>query len=218
MWAEIGYNDGSTPYPWLSSIALPPWLPGIPSHACPTAVPSLMSPWAVSLQSTADLSLGLLLNPCTPAPSLCVFEGTCIPVWGMYGCSKDCLCDSCSVWTVTGQLLHSEPQIFLLCPKQLPWYVDQTPASVPQPAPPQPPTHTDTKGRSSPVNPPFFLPTSFVLASFVWFYIFFQMVRYSCLLSAGVLQAFLYLKVYSWCTHGETCIPHPPTPLPSFSI
>ena len=36
----------------------------------------------------------------------------------------------------------------------------------------------------------------------------FPLVRYSCLLSAG----FLYLKVYSWCIHGERCSPHPPTP------
>ena len=26
-----------------------------------------------------------------PAPSLCAFQGTCIPVLGMYGCGKDCL-------------------------------------------------------------------------------------------------------------------------------
>ena len=31
----------------------------------------------------------------------------------------------------------------------------------------------------------------------------FPLVRYSCLLSAGVLHALLCLKVYSWCIHGE---------------
>ena len=39
--------------------------------------------------------------------------------------------------------------------------------------------------------------------------------RYSCPLSAGVLQGLLCLKVYSSCIHGERCAPHSPTPLPS---
>ena len=59
----------------------------------------------------------------------------------------------------------------------------------------------------------FFPPSFFGLLSFVWFYIFFW---YTCLLSAGVLQALLCLKVYSWCIHGEICIPRPPIPLPSW--
>ena len=43
------------------------------------------------------------------------------------------------------------------------------------------------------------------------------LVRYSCLLSAGVLHALLCLILYSWCFHGERCTPHLPTPLPSCS-
>ena len=43
------------------------------------------------------------------------------------------------------------------------------------------------------------------------------LVRYSCLLSAGVLHALLYLKVYSWCIRGERCTPCPLTPPPSCS-
>ena len=43
----------------------------------------------------------------------------------------------------------------------------------------------------------------------------FPLVRYSCLLSAGVLHALLCLKVYSWCIHGDRCTPHPTTPPPS---
>ena len=46
----------------------------------------------------------------------------------------------------------------------------------------------------------------------------FQLVRSSCLLSAGVLHAFLCLKVDSWCTCEERCTPHPPTPPPSCSL
>ena len=38
------------------------------------------------------------------------------------------------------------------------------------------------------------------------------LVKYSCLLSAGVLHALLCLKVYSWCIHGERCTLHLPTP------
>ena len=45
----------------------------------------------------------------------------------------------------------------------------------------------------------------------------FLVVRYSCLLSAGGLQALLCLKVYSWCIHGERCTLCPPTPPPSCS-
>ena len=46
----------------------------------------------------------------------------------------------------------------------------------------------------------------------------FPLVRYSCLLSAGVLHAPLCLKLYSWCICGETCTPRPPTHLPSCSF
>ena len=45
----------------------------------------------------------------------------------------------------------------------------------------------------------------------------FPLVRYSCLLSAGVLYALLCLKVYSWYICGERCTPRTPTPPPSCS-
>ena len=45
----------------------------------------------------------------------------------------------------------------------------------------------------------------------------FPLVRYSCLLSAGVLHVLLCLKVYSWCICGEGYTPCPPTPLSSCS-
>ena len=45
----------------------------------------------------------------------------------------------------------------------------------------------------------------------------FLLVSYSCPLSAGILHALLWLKVYSWCIHRERCTPCPPTPLPSCS-
>ena len=68
-----------------------PWLPGFPPQAFPTTVSSLTSPRSLFPQLTAALVLGLLHNPQTPAPSHCAFQGTCIPVWGMYGCIKDYL-------------------------------------------------------------------------------------------------------------------------------
>ena len=43
----------------------------------------------------------------------------------------------------------------------------------------------------------------------------FPLVRYSCLLSAGVPHALLCLKVYNWCIRGERCTPYSPTPPPS---
>ena len=85
---------------------------------------------------------------------------------------------------------------------------DQTPASVPPPP----------DGRSSPTTTPVFPTSSFVLLRFAWFSLYsFPLVRYSCLLSTGVLHVLLCLKVCSWCIHGERCTPHPPTPLPSCS-
>ena len=46
----------------------------------------------------------------------------------------------------------------------------------------------------------------------------FLLVRYSFVLSAGVLHAHLCLKVYSWCIRGERCTPCPTTPVRSSSI
>ena len=46
----------------------------------------------------------------------------------------------------------------------------------------------------------------------------FPLVRYSCLLSAGVLLALLCLTMYSWCISGEGCTPRLPTPPPSCSL
>ena len=67
--------------------------------------------------------------------------------------------------------------MFLLLLRQLSRCGDRTPASVPPPA----------EGRSRPTNSPVFPPSSFVLLSFVWFYIFF---------STGQVL----LSVLSWCS------------------
>ena len=89
--------------------------------------------------------------------------------------------------------------MFLLWLRQLPWCGDQTPASVPPPA----------KGKSSPTYSPLLplLPSSYwVLCGSIYSFLVF---RYSCSLSAGVLQVFLCLKVYSWCIWGKRCTPRP---------
>ena len=81
----------------------------------------------------------------------------------------------------------------------------QTPASVLPPS----------EGRSSPTNnlvsPPLLPSSCRALCGSIYSFL---LVRYTYMLSAGVLQALLCLKVYSWCIHGERCIPCPPTPLP----
>ena len=73
--------------------AVSPCFHGCPAffhrHFPPRSPPS--HPLNPSLQSTAAPTQGLLHNPQTLAPNHCAFLGTCVPVWGMYSCSKDCL-------------------------------------------------------------------------------------------------------------------------------
>ena len=91
--------------------------------------------------------------------------------------------------------------------RQLPQCGNQTPASVTPP----------TVGRSSPTHTPVFplFPSSYrILCGSIYSFL---LVRYSCLCSAGVLQALLCLKVYYWYIHGERCTPCSPTPPPSCS-
>ena len=57
------------------------------------------------------------------------------------------------------------------------WCEDQTPASVLPP----------TEGRSSPTNSPVFPPSSFVLLSFSWVYVFFSADQ-------------VFLSAFSWCS------------------
>ena len=96
--------------------------------------------------------------------------------------------------------------MFFLWLRQLPQCGNQTPAPVPPPA----------KGRWEKLLFPLLVPSSYwVLHGSIYS---FPLVRYSCLLSAGVLHAVLCLKVYSWYILGENCTPHPPTPSPSCSL
>ena len=93
MWGERGYSDGSTPRcDSAVSACFSGCLTFLPRHFSHSLLPHIPSlPQSLSPQSTAALALGLLYNPSTPAPSHCIFQGTCIPVQGTYGCSKDSL-------------------------------------------------------------------------------------------------------------------------------
>ena len=84
MCGQRGY-EMAPPTTCDCSIALLPWLP---PQAFPTPVSSLTSPHSVSPQSIAVLTLGLLHNPWTPAPSSYAFQETCISTQHRYGCGK----------------------------------------------------------------------------------------------------------------------------------
>ena len=159
---------------WLSST-------GISHHSLHAHISSLCL-----AQSTAALALGSLHNPQAPAPSRCAFQGTCVPVWGMYGCGKDCLI----------LIPFRLPQIscFTLSLKCFSFDSDNCPTvgigTLLQFSHPL---------RAGPVllTLPFFPPSSLILPSFAWDYIFFSAVQVLLLLSAGVLHVLLCLKAYS---------------------
>ena len=136
-------------------------------------IASLTSHWVSAVNNSPPP--GIVLPSLSPASSCCAFKGTHIPVLGRCGCGKDCL--TLIPFGLSQVSCFTQPQMFLLCPKQLPRYGSQTSASVPPPA----------KGTSSPANSPLFSPASFILSSFVWFYIFF---------SGGQIL----LPALSWCS------------------
>ena len=88
--------------------------------------------------------------------------------------------------------------MFLLWLRQLPPCRDRTPASVPPP----------TKDRSSPTNTPILPPSSFLLPSFAWFYIFFSASQVLLWALSWCSAALLCLKVYSWCIHFHLLLHH----------
>ena len=152
------------------------------------------------------LAQGLLHNPKLQLPAADTFQGICIPVWGMYGCSKDCLI------LIPFRLLQIT--CFTLSLKCFSSDSENCPNVGIRPLLQFP--HLPSAGLVL-LTPPFFplVPSSYqVLHGSMYS---FPLVRYSCLLSAGVLHALLCLKVCSLCICGERCIPRPPTPLPSCS-
>ena len=93
--------------------------------------------------------------------------------------------------------------MFLRCVRQLPCCGARTPASVPLP----------TEGKSSPTNTPVFPPSSFILLSFEWFYIFFSagqvlLATLSCCsactsVSEGAFLMDLWREMYSMFTYSS---------------
>ena len=162
-------------------------------------------PWSVSLQLTAAVTLGLLHNPYAPPPSCCPFKGNCVPIRGTYGCGKDWFSFhlGCHRSVVSLLALNVSPLTQTIAPK---WEWDPCFSS---------PTRW---GQVWSYWHSCFFPLApwsyWVLCGSTYS---FPVVRYPCLLSAGVLQALLCLKVYFWCICGGRCIPHPPTPPPSCS-
>ena len=129
---------------------------------------------------------GFLHNPYTPVPSRCTFQGTSIPVWGMYGSGKDCLIlipftlPQISCFTLSLKCFSSDSDIApMVGIRPLLQFLHQV--------------------RASPVllTLLFFplVPLSYqVLHGSIYY---FPLVRYSCPLSAGVQHTLLCLKVYS---------------------
>ena len=196
----------STPYTWLSSISLLPWLPGFPPQAFPTTVTSLTSPRSISLQSTAALALGLLHNSLTPAPSCWALQGTCLPVWGMYGCHKDYL----------GLIPFRLPQVscFTLSLKCFSSDSDNCPDVGIGPL-----LQFPHWWRADPIllTLLFFplVPSSYwVLCGSLYS---FPLVRYSCPLSAGVCMHFCVWRCIPDVSVEKDVHTHPPPPPPSSS-
>ena len=143
----------------------------------PTTISSLTSPRSISPQSTASLN-----SSC----SCCPFQETRVPAQHMYGCSKDCLI----------LIPFRLPQIscFTLGLKCFSSDSDSCPTVGIRPLLQFP--HPSRAG-PVPLTLLFFplVPLSYrVLHASIYS---FPLVKYSCPLSAGVMLAFLCLKVYS---------------------
>ena len=116
----------------------------------------------------------------------------------MYDWGKDCLIlipfrlPQISSFTLSLKCFSSDSQLSRC--------VDQTPASAPPP----------TEGRSSPSNTPVFSPSSFLLLSFAWVYIFFSVGQVllstlscsACIsVSEDVFLIYLWKEIYSTSTY-----------------
>ena len=186
---------------WLSSVVLPPWLPSSPPRAfvlwSPSSYPLGLSPHSQQQSAPWDCPQSL-----PPAPSHSVYQRTCLPVQGV----------AAAAWIVYADLTPfrpsqiscfplQQPQMPLPCPKLLLLRGDLTSLQF---------LHPFWAGPVS-LSPSFSL-SPFILPSFVWIYMFLSGGQGYCQLSVGAPWGPLHLKMYSWCTHGERSIPHPPTP------
>ena len=118
-----------------------------------------MSPWTISLQSVADLTLGLLHNPYAPPPTCCASRGP-TTLSGVH------MVASRIVFVILIPFRLSLISYFMLSLKCF--------SSVPNNCPDtgiRPLLQFLHLPRAGPITLTlFFTPTSFILASFVWFY------------------------------------------------
>ena len=203
VWGDRGCGDGTTPYAWLNSIALLPWLPGFPLQAFPTAISSdpldlsfhsqqQHSPWDCSTIPKLQLPAPVPFRGPASLSGVCVAVARTVWFSFCLGCHRSAV--SLSALNVSSLTQTIDP-IWGLDPLLKCSYL--------------------LRAGSILLTLLFFplVPLSYwVLRGFTYS---FPLVRYSCLLSAGVLHGLLCLKVYSWCIRGERCTPCPPT-LPPF--
>ena len=133
--------------------------------------------------------------------SCCAFQGTCVPVWGVYGCNKDCL--------ILIPFMPPQISCFTLSLKCFSSDSDNCPdvgigplLQFPHPQ------------RAGPVLLTLcFPPCSFVLPSSAWFCIFFATLSWcsACTsVSEGVFLKYLWREIYSASTYSSTILfsPH----------
>ena len=159
-------------------------------HFPPQSPPS--QPLNPSLRSQLQPSPG----DCSTIPKL---QLPAAAVWGMYGCGKDVWISFC---LGCHRLALSLSSLNVLWLRQLPPCGDRNAASVPPPA----------EGRSSRTNSPVLPPSSFLLQSFAWVYVFFStgQVLLSALswcsactsVSEGVFLIYPRREIYSMSTYS----------------
>ena len=169
-----GYGDGSTPYDWLSSIALLPWLRSFPpqafsAHFPPQSPPSqCLHPSLCSKQQSSPWDCSTILKlqlPATVPFRESVALSVARTVWSSFysGCHRS---------VVSLSALNVSPLTQTIAPM---WRLDPCFISPTGPGQIQSYYHSC------------FSPCSFILPSFAWFYIFFP--------SSQVL-----LSTLSWCS------------------
>ena len=174
LWGERGYSDGSTTYTWLSSIALLRWLPGFPPQAFSSqSPPSLpLDPSLHRQQQPSSWDHSTLPKLQLPAP---------VPSRGPTFLSRVCMAAARSVWVFPFRL----PQIscFTLRLKCFSSESDNCPDVGIGPQ-----LQFPHLLRAGPVLLTLLFSPSFVLPSFVWFYIF------------SISSGQVLLSALSWCS------------------
>ena len=135
--------------------------PGYPPQAFPTTASSLISPRSRLFVANSSPRPGIAPQFLNSSSQLLCFLGACVPVWGIYGCSKDCLIlipfrlPQISCFTLSLKCFSSDldncPDVGIGPLLQFPHWLRAGPVLLTL----------------------LFPPGSFVLPSFVWFYIFF---------------------------------------------